>query len=102
MSWTKHLSLACVGIISFSSLPRANAVPNLAPSHNHNVRPFAINLSAGVPHLRELIERTILPEAPEYPNLGDTAGIDLGILKSMRRQWLTEFDWQKEEDELNG
>jgi hypothetical protein len=74
---------------------------NNAHLHSNSVEPFVIDLSTGVPRLRELVENTKLPDAPEYAHLADTAGIDLEVLNSMRTQWLSTFDWQKEQEELN-
>ncbi|KAL8903856.1 MAG: hypothetical protein Q9207_003654 [Kuettlingeria erythrocarpa] len=49
----------------------------------------------------ELVNDTQLPEKPQYPNIGASEGIDLDVLKSLREQWLNEFDWEKEQTYLN-
>jgi len=49
----------------------------------------------------DLVKNTVLPEQPEYPGLGSTAGIDLDVLKQLQREWLTTFDWSREEAALN-
>jgi hypothetical protein len=79
----------------------AYGAANEAHIHSNNVHPFVIDLSAGLPRLRELVENTKLPEAPNYAHLADSAGIDLDVLKSMRTEWLNTFDWQKEQDKMN-
>lgn len=48
-----------------------------------------------------LAKDTRLPDKPEYPGLGSSLGIDLDVLKSLREQWITDFDWKKEQDSIN-
>ncbi|KAK5738319.1 hypothetical protein LTR17_006038 [Elasticomyces elasticus] len=67
----------------------------------HAIKPFRIDLSAGVPHMYDLLRRSHLPAKEEYPGIGSTAGIDLSVLKSLKKEWLEDFDWQHEEKELN-
>jgi hypothetical protein len=68
-----------------------------------DLQPFIINLNEDVDRLLELSRATLLPDSPEYPGDNDStaAGIDLNILKSLRGQWTTEFDWQTEQDDMN-
>lgn len=94
--WISRLRLIYTFYISC-----AYGAPNGAHLHSNSVNPFVIDLSIGVPRLRELVENTKLPDVPEYAHLADTAGIDLEVLNSMRIQWLSTFDWQKEQEELN-
>ncbi|KAM0426136.1 hypothetical protein ACHAPT_008768 [Fusarium lateritium] len=49
----------------------------------------------------DLVRNSRLPEKPEYPGVGSSMGIDLDVLKSLRKQWLSNFDWEKEQDKLN-
>lgn len=67
----------------------------------YDVKPYEINLTQGVPHILDLIKRTNLPAYPEYPGVGDSAGISLRTLTDLQREWLAEFDWKKEQDEIN-
>lgn len=46
-------------------------------------------------------DNTRLPDKPEYPGLADTAGIGLDTLKSLKQEWLTDFDWIKEQESIN-
>ncbi|KAF2811954.1 alpha/beta-hydrolase [Mytilinidion resinicola] len=64
-----------------------------------NLRPFRINLSSGVSRMLNFVNNTQLPGGPEY--LGASAGIPLDTLKSLRAEWLTRFDWDKEQLAIN-
>ncbi|CAE6385263.1 unnamed protein product [Rhizoctonia solani] len=66
---------------------------------SYNVKPFKVNLSAKVPHLKDLVQRTKLPD---YSVLGSTgAGVPLDWLKARQKDWLNKFDWSKEEAAMN-
>lgn len=47
------------------------------------------------------IKRTELPAHPVYVNTGTSAGISLSLLQSFRTEWLTTFDWDREQKALN-
>ncbi|KAK4957083.1 hypothetical protein LTR10_005041 [Elasticomyces elasticus] len=79
----------------------ASATAANAQQPLHAVKPFRVDLSARVPHMYDLLRRSHLPAKEEYPGVGSTAGIDLGVLKSLKKEWLEDFDWQHEEKELN-
>ena len=49
----------------------------------------------------DIINNTRLPDQPVYPGLGSSMGIDLDVLKSLKDEWLHEFDWNKEQREMN-
>ncbi|KAK5722487.1 hypothetical protein LTR15_005718 [Elasticomyces elasticus] len=66
----------------------------------YDLQKFHIDLDSR--RMVDLIRQTRLPKKPEYPDLGATAGIDLDVLKSMQKQWVTSFDWPKEQASLNG
>ncbi|CAE6450255.1 unnamed protein product [Rhizoctonia solani] len=66
---------------------------------SYNVKPFKVNLSSKVPHLKDLVERTKLPKSSVLGSSG--AGIPLDWLKARQKEWLSEFDWNKEEDAMN-
>jgi hypothetical protein len=68
-------------------------------SSSFNLKPFTINLSHDVPHMVDLIKRTHLPKSGEY--LDPKAGIALDTLTSLRNEWVTDFDWDKEQRKLN-
>jgi hypothetical protein len=67
----------------------------------HTLRPFKVDLSAGVPHLRELVEITHLPEYEVNTGVEPSAGISLDTLKSLQDEWLTSFDWDREQEAIN-
>lgn len=81
----------------------AAAAKSLPPSRpdNFQLRPFHIDLSHNVPRMIELVRNYQLPDKPEYPGVGSSMGIDLDVLKSLRKQWLSDFDWKTEQDNLN-
>ncbi|KAG9073870.1 hypothetical protein FRC06_011097, partial [Ceratobasidium sp. 370] len=68
-------------------------------SRAYEVKPFKIDLSARVPHMKDMIKRTELPETSVLGGAG--AGINLSWLKNRQTEWLENFEWQKEEDHLN-
>ncbi|KAK4496001.1 hypothetical protein PRZ48_013269 [Zasmidium cellare] len=70
------------------------------PNH-YNARPFHIDLESRVPRMLSLAKDTRIPETPIYPGLGSSAGIDTKVLNDLRHQWLTKFDWKKEQKEMN-
>ncbi|KAK5715798.1 hypothetical protein LTR17_016629 [Elasticomyces elasticus] len=91
-----------------SVIVAAHALLSLAsPSATHrdqpkyDVRPFRIDLDHGVPRMLDLVCEARLPERPEYPSLGDSAGIDLDVLEGLREEWLNSFDWPKEQASMN-
>lgn len=79
------------------------ALPFISHSHpldaGYNLRPFELELNAT--RMYDLIGETRLPKQAEYPGLGAKAGIDLGVLKSLKDQWSTTFDWDAEQRALN-
>lgn len=62
---------------------------------------FTVNLSAGVPRMMDLVRETRLPSNSEFSGLGNSSGIALDVLESLRTQWLEDFDWDHEEAALN-
>lgn len=67
----------------------------------YNVRPFRIDLVAGVPRMLDLIRESHIPDRACYPILSADAGFDVDVLASMREQWLHHFNWSKEQDNMN-
>ncbi|KAJ7293905.1 Alpha/Beta hydrolase protein [Mycena rebaudengoi] len=82
-------------------LATALAVPLLNNNTQFHVQPFQINLSKEIPHLQALVKNTRLPRKELYPGAGINFGIQLEFLRDLRTEWLDEFDWVKEEAELN-
>lgn len=93
VSWAKLLALATLTVPGQASfLPSQNA---------SQVQPFHIDLSSRVPRMLEQIRRTRLPANPVYVDTGNAQGITLHDLKSFQEEWLTEFDWEGEQKDLN-
>lgn len=68
---------------------------------DYKLQPFEIDLSDRVPRMIRQIQEAHLPQAPVYTDIGTSAGITLSDLKSFRQQWLTGFDWNREQISLN-
>lgn len=78
----------------------------LAEAARPRITPFKIDLSHRAPHLIDMIKRTQLPSseletAVNSRNDSTNTGISLSKLESLRSQWLHNFDWDKEQLELN-
>ncbi|KAJ7604780.1 Alpha/Beta hydrolase protein [Roridomyces roridus] len=68
-----------------------------ASGDKFNLKPF----TEGSPHLKALVNNTWLPEQALYPAAGVDKGIELDTLRDLLTEWVTTFDWGKQEDELN-
>lgn len=88
--------LFALGVLAGSS--QASAVQ---PQHTSQVHPFTVNLSSRVPRMLEQIRSTRLLSQPVYVDTGNADGISLQNLKSFQKQWLTAFDWESEQKEIN-
>jgi hypothetical protein len=99
-----HISLSYAFLALVAAAGRGIATPVLEkpPVSSASVRPFKVDLSDRVPRMLKLIRENKLPDEPEYPGLGSSLGIDLDVLKGLKRQWLDGFDWKKEQDAING
>ncbi|ROT35056.1 alpha/beta-hydrolase [Sodiomyces alkalinus F11] len=86
---------------AFTVLQRTAAGPTNSPSASCSVKPLLVDLSAEVPRMMDLINNTRLPDLPVYPGVGSSMGIDLDVLKSLKDEWLNEFDWEEEQEEMN-
>lgn len=47
------------------------------------------------------IQNTRLPEWFPYSGVDSSFGIDLDVLKALRREWVTDFNWKTEQDSMN-
>ncbi|RFU80052.1 alpha beta-hydrolase [Trichoderma arundinaceum] len=79
----------------------ASALPNGHSHGKYNLKPYTLNLGSEVPRMLELVRNSELPSIPEYPGLSPDAGIPLSTLKSLRSEWLTKFNWNKEQAAIN-
>ncbi|KAJ7151956.1 Alpha/Beta hydrolase protein [Mycena filopes] len=73
---------------------------NAATADKFDLKPFNVDLSSGVPRMMALVDNTRLPAKPLY-NVGQEMGIELDVLDQLRSQWLHDFDWDKQQAELN-
>ncbi|KAH7413866.1 Alpha/Beta hydrolase protein [Phaeosphaeria sp. MPI-PUGE-AT-0046c] len=73
----------------------------LSKNGSSRILPFEVDLSNEVPRMLDLIDNTRLPEKPEYPGVGNSYGIDLDVLKSLQKEWLYEYSWQKDQSYIN-
>ncbi|CAK5267907.1 unnamed protein product [Mycena citricolor] len=89
-------SLACT-ILALSSISAALGSDN----STHDLKPFHIDLGAGIPHLQTLLNVTKLPKAPLYPGTSPTYGIDLDDLKAWKYEWEHGYNWTAQELSLN-
>jgi hypothetical protein len=65
-----------------------------------NLKPFKIDLTDKIPRLRSLVNYTRLLDKSLYPDAGSEEGIELDVLRELRRDWLTKFDWEAQQAEL--
>ncbi|VUC34859.1 unnamed protein product [Clonostachys rosea] len=65
------------------------------------VEPLKVDLSKNVPRMLDLVKNTKLPETSIYSSLGSSAGIDLNVLRQLQNEWITNFDWKSEEEQMN-
>lgn len=72
-----------------------------ATCNPYNLTKFQVDLSRDVPRMKSLVRDTHLPDRPVYPGLGSSKGIDLDVLKSLRKEWISGFDWEKEQKNMN-
>ena len=72
-------------------------VPILAT--DFKVKPFRIDLDDS--RLLSLARNTRLPTQPEYPGVGSTLVFDLDALRTLQKNWTTEYDWNAEQQRLN-
>jgi hypothetical protein len=93
VSWAKLLALSYIYEASQGSPVQVR--------NEYQLQPFHIDLSSRVPRMLDQIKGTQLPAQPVYINTGTSAGISLSLLESFRTEWLTSFDWNREQEDLN-
>ena len=88
-------------VFSINNRPLLQAESASAQHENSNeVRPFRIHIDNEVlEDLEWRLLRTRFPQAIE--GSGWTYGTDVSYLKTLVEYWHTDFDWRKEERELN-
>ncbi|KAJ7840011.1 Alpha/Beta hydrolase protein [Mycena leptocephala] len=66
-----------------------------------DLKPFKIDLAGEIPRLKSLVKNTRLPAKVLYPDASPEKGIGLDVLQELRADWLTKFDWEAQQAELN-
>ncbi|KAJ7646777.1 Alpha/Beta hydrolase protein [Roridomyces roridus] len=51
--------------------------------------------------MNALVNNTRLPTSDLYPEVGMANGIELATLEQLKNDWVTSFDWEKQQAELN-
>ncbi|KAJ7018627.1 Alpha/Beta hydrolase protein [Mycena alexandri] len=67
----------------------------------YEITPFKIDLSGKVPHLKDLLSRTRLPENELHQDHKLDKGIQLDVLKGLKDEWLQSYGWDAEQAKLN-
>lgn len=94
-----HYSIICLAVLGAAL---AKAAPSSLSTRGHSTPvPFTINTSCDVPRMLRQVADARIPSQPEYLGLGSAAGMDLDVLKELRHQWTTTFDWNKEQTKMN-
>jgi hypothetical protein len=66
-----------------------------------DLKPFKIDLAGEFPRLKSVVTNTRLPAKALYPDASPEKGIGLDVLQDLRTDWLTKFDWEAQQAELN-
>ncbi|KAJ7131762.1 Alpha/Beta hydrolase protein [Mycena crocata] len=72
-----------------------------AVKNTFDLKPFKIDLSGEIPHLKTLLRNTRLPKEALYPDAGPVKGTELNFLRELRTEWLDTYDWEAQQAELN-
>ncbi|KAJ6507175.1 epoxide hydrolase 1 [Mycena vitilis] len=89
------LLIACIVVVTASTAAAG------VTSDSFDVKPFEIHLTARIARLKSLVENTHLPDKALYPDVSGEHGIELDVLRELRSNWLTSFDWEAQQAELN-
>lgn len=86
--------------LCLAAVSNAAAVASSAPAS------FKVDLSSGVPHMLDLIQKTTLPTTEDPAavnsyNMTETTGLPLTTLASLQNEWINGFNWTAEEDAIN-
>ncbi|KAJ6593146.1 Alpha/Beta hydrolase protein [Mycena capillaripes] len=98
MGFSLHLRSSLVLVAVFTA-----AVATTGANHDSfQVKSFKIDLTAEIPRLKSLVANSRLPAKALYPDGGSgERGIELDVLQELRTDWLTKFDWEAQQAELN-
>lgn len=90
--WFQLLAISCLH-------GAAHGVP--LKNNTYDLHPFHIDIASGVPRMLDQIRNTELPEQFPYSGVGASLGIGLDDLKTLRTEWMTDFNWEREQDSMN-
>ena len=76
------------------------AAANAVSSTSFNLKPFKVDLSSRIPRLHSLVNNTQLLSAPLYA-VDEEKGVELDFLVDLKDQWVTTYDWDQQQAELN-
>jgi hypothetical protein len=66
-------------------------------AQDFSLKPFKIDLAENIPRLQSLMTNTRLLD----PDASPEKGIELDVLRELQGDWLTNFDWEAQQAELN-
>lgn len=102
VEYRKHnMRVSLAKLFALGVLAGSSQASPVQPQHTPQVHPFTVNLSSRVPRMLEQIRSTQLLSQPVYIDTGNANGITLHDLKSFQKQWLTAFNWESEQKEIN-
>ncbi|KAE8165213.1 alpha/beta-hydrolase [Aspergillus tamarii] len=90
--WFQLLAISCLH-------GAAHGVP--LKNNTYDLHPFHVDIASGVPRMLDQIRNTELPEQFPYSGVGASLGIGLDDLKTLRTEWMTDFNWEREQDSMN-
>jgi hypothetical protein len=96
MGLSLNLAACLIVTTAFTTTLAADTVKN-----SFNLKPFKIDLASEIPHLKSVVNNTRLPAKALYPDASPEKGIGLDVLQELRTDWLTKFDWEAQQAELN-
>ncbi|KAJ7933783.1 Alpha/Beta hydrolase protein [Mycena leptocephala] len=96
MGLSLNLAACLIVTTAFTTTLAADTAKN-----SFNLKPFKIDLASEIPRLKSVVNNTRLPAKALYPNASPEKGIGLDVLQELRTDWLTKFDWEAQQAELN-
>lgn len=101
MKLSPSLLLTAASIGALANFAVGSTLDHAGHAQDFAVKKFVVNLAHEVPRMLDLANQTRLPVRPEYSGLGSTAGIALDVLKDLQSEWTNQFDWRREEADMN-
>lgn len=77
-----------------------------AETGTYSVKPIKIELSERAPRMIDMVKRTRLPAAElqsarDSLNISISTGVSLSTMNSLQKEWVTSFNWEKEQEFIN-